>query len=68
METSDIKLIQLLKDKYNVPLNDIDCIQMCHMQLVINTVREFDKNTGTCEHGKGLTDYCLECGRIHGGL
>lgn len=22
---------------------------------------------GVCEHGKGLTDYCEPCGRIHGG-
>ena len=22
---------------------------------------------GKCEHGKGLTDYCLECGRVNGG-
>lgn len=38
---SDLKLIQLLKDKYNVPINGVDGIQMCHMQLVINTVREY---------------------------
>ncbi len=24
------------------------------------------KDTATCEHGKGLTDYCESCGRIHG--
>ena len=25
------------------------------------------KSHETCEHGKGLTDYCQPCGRIHGG-
>lgn len=24
-----------------------------------------DNKLNECEHGKGLTDYCLECGRVH---
>ena len=38
------ELIQLIHDKYNVPINGVDGVQMCHMQLVINTVREYDKS------------------------
>ena len=39
---SDLKLINLLKEKYNVQFNGVDSIELCHMQLVINTVREYD--------------------------
>jgi len=39
----DEQLRQLLKDKYNTPINGEDCITFHHMQLVINTVRQYDK-------------------------
>jgi hypothetical protein len=32
------------------------------------TVEEMDGGMPIyCEHGKGMTDYCQPCGRIHGG-
>ena len=37
---ADIGLINLLKDKYNTPIDGEDCITFHHMQLVINTVSE----------------------------
>lgn len=48
---NDTELLELLKSKYNVPLDGVDSIQMCHMQLVINTVRQHDdaKNTRIIE-------------------
>jgi len=30
-------------------------------------VQEALKDEPKCEHGKGMTDYCEPCGRIHGG-
>ena len=43
-EMTDTELREILKHKYNTPIDGVDCIQMCHMQLVINTLRECDKS------------------------
>ena len=37
----DIDLIALLEAKYNTPIGGEDCITFHHMQLVINTVRDY---------------------------
>jgi hypothetical protein len=42
---SDDNLRALIKSKYNENIDGVDCVSMHHIQLVINTVREFD-NTG----------------------
>lgn len=60
---SDSTLRELLYSKYNVTIQGVDCIEMAHVQLVINTVREYDSRK--CPHDKNLNEYCEPCGRIH---
>ena len=51
MKTHDPILRQQLKDHYNTPIDGIDCVTFHHMQLVINSVREFDKKFHPTECG-----------------
>lgn len=45
--SEDNKLISLLKEKYNTPLDGQDCITFPHMLLVIKTIREQDNKALT---------------------
>ena len=55
----DKELRELLKEKYNVVINDVDCIEMCHIQLVINTVRDFDKRNNDSMDASFIGDNCV---------
>ena len=43
MEKHDSILRKQLMDHYNTPINNVDCITKPHLQMVINSVRNFDK-------------------------
>lgn len=43
MNKNDSILRKQLLDYYNTPVDGVDCITAPHLQLVINSIRDFDK-------------------------